>query len=91
MSNLIQADIFFFITSFSVVVFSFLMIVIFYYVIRILRDIKHISRIAKEESEIISDELSEFRINIKREGAKLKHLSNVFTKVYKKSKKVTKK
>lgn len=88
MYDLIQADIFFFITSISVILLTLLLAVIFYYVIKILKDIKHISRIASEESEIISDELSDLRRNIKKEGAKIKHLSNFFTKVHKKSKKV---
>ena len=90
MNSFIQADIFFFITSIAVVLISILLIVIFYYAIKILRDIKHISYLAREESDIISEELSNLRVNIKREGAKIKHLANFFTKVHKKSKKVAK-
>ena len=91
MDNILKADIFFFITAVAVIVLSVFLVVVFLYTIRILRDIKHISSMAKEESDIISEELSELRKNIKKGGAKLKYFLSFFDKIYRGNKKTKQK
>jgi len=51
MEELLKSDIFFFITSVSVVAVTALLIVVLIYVAEILRDIRHVSKNIKKESE----------------------------------------
>ena len=64
MDDILKADIFFFITTIATIVLSVFLVIVFFYTIRILRDIKHISSVAKEESDTISEELSELRASM---------------------------
>ena len=76
MDTLQKADVFFFLTSIAVVVVSVLLAIAFYYFIKILRDIKAITEMAKEEGEILAEELSQLRASIKEEGGKIKGFLN---------------
>jgi len=91
MDDILKADIFFFITTIAVIVLSVFLGIAFFYAIRILRDIKHISSMAKKESDVISEELSELRENIKGGGAKLKYFLSFFDKIYKGNKRIKQK
>lgn len=68
METLIQADIFFFITSISVVLATIAIGVISFYVVRILRDVKDITREARREVQHIVEDVSELREDLKEEG-----------------------
>lgn len=87
MNDFYQMHVFFFVTTVAVVILTILLAVAAVYIIKILNDIKYISRKAKTEADIIAGELSELRQNVKQEGAKLKFLSSFFNNIYKKSKK----
>lgn len=65
MTELVHADIFFFITSIAVVVISILMVIALIYVIRIIKDLSHISDLARKESEEIAKDVKEFREDIR--------------------------
>ena len=91
MDDIVKADIFFFITAIAVVVLSVFLVIVFLYTIRILRDIKHISSMARKESDIISGELSELRENIKEGGAKVKYFLSFFDKIYRGNKRIKQK
>ncbi len=66
MQNLIQSDVFFFITSVAVVLVTILVLVMFWYVIRILKNIKDVSDIVKKETIFFSGDLSGIRKKIKK-------------------------
>jgi formate-dependent nitrite reductase membrane component NrfD len=51
MEALLKSDIFFFITSVSVIAVTALLIVVLIYVAEILRDIRHVSKNVKKESD----------------------------------------
>lgn len=71
MSTLVQADIFFFITSIAVIVIAALLTVALVYAILILRDTKGITRAAKAQSELILGDIDEARRFMRSEGVKL--------------------
>lgn len=61
MEDLMKADIFFFITTIAVVVFSLLGAVMLFYGIKIARDIQKIAEIARRESEEIIKDIDDVR------------------------------
>lgn len=61
MENLIKADIFFFITTIAVVVFSIFGAILLFYGIKIARDIQKIAEIARRESEEIIKDIDDAR------------------------------
>ncbi|MBI2637536.1 MAG: hypothetical protein HYW88_01420 [Candidatus Sungbacteria bacterium] len=86
MNELLHADIFFFITGIAVVFIAVVLFIALVYVIRILNDvksvssdIKQVSEKAKEEADRVLDDVATFRGNIKKEGLRLKHLTNFFS------------
>lgn len=87
MNDFYQMHVFFFVTTIAVVLLTIVLAVAAVYIIKILKDIKYISKKAKSEADIISGELSELRQNVKQQGAKLKFFSSFFSNLYKKSKK----
>jgi predicted Holliday junction resolvase-like endonuclease len=87
MTEFAKMDVFFFVTTIAVIIFTLLVAVAAIYIIKILRDIKYITKKAKSEADIISEELSDLRDNVKTQGAKLKFFGNFFNNIYKKSKK----
>jgi uncharacterized protein YoxC len=66
MQNLIQSDVFFFITSVAVILVTILVLVMFWYIIRILKNIKDVSDIVKKETIFFSGDLSGIRKKIKK-------------------------
>lgn len=86
MDQFYKMDVFFVITTAAVIIVTVVLAVAAIYVIKILKDVKYISKKAKTEADIISGELSELRQNVKEQGAKLKHFSSFFSNIYKKSK-----
>ena len=65
MENLIQSDIFFFITSIAVIVVTIFILIILWYVVRILKNVKDVSDIIKKESFFVLNDLSGLRERIK--------------------------
>ncbi|MEK7185585.1 MAG: hypothetical protein AAB726_03115 [Patescibacteria group bacterium] len=49
-----KADIFFFITSAAVIIFTIGIIVVVFYVVRILRDMRHISKTMSQETDKVA-------------------------------------
>lgn len=72
MSDLLQADIFFFITSISVILITAALIVVFIYASQVLREVRAIVRRAKKEVGDISDDLGELRGELRKEGGRIK-------------------
>jgi hypothetical protein len=71
MDTLIQADIFFFITSIAVIVLTLLLIVLIVYGVKIARTISSITETIKKESENVVDDIAELRGRVKEEGVKV--------------------
>lgn len=61
MESVLKSDVFFFITSLSVIVLTIGLVVILVYVIRILRNVDDVSETIKEESVHIREDLHEMR------------------------------
>ena len=86
MDDFYKQDIFFFVTTISVLIVLLIIIVASIYIFKILNDIKYIAKKAKMESNLIAEDLSELRQNIKAEGSKLKILSKFFAGLYRRRK-----
>lgn len=82
METIIQADIFFFISSVAVIVFSICAIIIMIYVTRILRDMKHISKMMSQESDKLLGDIGSLREAIEVEGAKVKTIASFFLNLF---------
>ncbi len=65
MENLIHSDMFFFITSIAVVIVTIFLLVILWYILRILKNVKDVSDVVKKESIFVLSDLSSFRGKIK--------------------------
>tara|TARA_Y100001958_G_C21078570_1_gene435665 strand:+ start:599 stop:886 length:288 start_codon:yes stop_codon:yes gene_type:complete len=68
METLLKADIFFFVTTIVVIVLSIVIAVALVYVVRILRDILHVTRNVRDESDKIVADVDEFRSDMKKQG-----------------------
>lgn len=70
MEELLKSDIFFFITSVSVVAVTVLIIIVLVYIAEILRDIRHVSKNVRKESdhftEIVNEILKDFHKGTKK-------------------------
>ncbi len=75
------------VTTAAVAVLAILLAVAMVYIIKISRDIKYISQKARGGADLISQDLSELRQNVKDGGAKLKFFASFFNNLGKKSKK----
>jgi ABC-type transporter MlaC component len=81
METLMKADIFFFVTTIAVVAVTVCLVYAAYYVIRILRNVEEISEEVKAESQLVREDISDLRSNIREEGMKVKHFANFFSQV----------
>ncbi|HYC82942.1 MAG TPA: hypothetical protein VEB60_00125 [Candidatus Paceibacterota bacterium] len=77
MDNLIQADIFFFVTTVAVALIALGLSVAIYYAVKILRDVKDISTTVKEESKHLARDIEDLRANARR-GMTLAGLVGLF-------------
>lgn len=71
MNSLIQADIFFFITSIAVIVITLAVLVLLVYGIKIARTISHISESVKKQSDEILTDIHQLRERVKSESMKV--------------------
>lgn len=78
MSDLVHADIFFFITSISVIVLSLLVAVALFYVVKILRDIQAISAKIRKASDELEQDFESLRSAVKGEGVRVKTIFDLF-------------
>lgn len=61
MSEVLQANVFFFITSIAVIVFSILLCVVLYHAIKIMKSAQRIIERIEEGSEVIAEDMSNLR------------------------------
>ncbi|HUO56169.1 MAG TPA: hypothetical protein VMU27_01905 [Candidatus Paceibacterota bacterium] len=79
MSQFLEMDIFFFITTVVVVAIGILAVVILLRIWRILGHVEDISRDVSEESHLLRNDIEELRRKIGAEGFKLAHLGALGT------------
>ena len=77
METLIHADIFFFVTTIAVLMVTAVFVVVMIYAVRILRDVQHIIRRIREESDFIMEDIEELRTRLKRAGEKTTHIGQL--------------
>lgn len=77
MSEVLHANIFFFITSVAVVVFTILLCVALYYVIKIVQSVRRIVARIEEGSEVIAEDMSELR-KFFAQGSLISHILGLF-------------
>lgn len=75
MSEFAKMDIFFVVTTLTVVALGIFVALILYRVWQILGHVEHISRDISEESSLLRMDISRLRQNITEEGFKWKHIS----------------
>jgi hypothetical protein len=84
MESILKSDIFFFITSAAVIFLALIFALILVYALRILRDVKQISTIAKDQAEKFSGDLDDLRVKIREQAWKWSWsgLIGGFTKIF---------
>ena len=83
MTEFIKADVFFFVTTIVVVVLAILFAVFMYYLIGVMRNMRDISSLAKDEGKNIKEDIALLRANIKREGLRIKHFTDFMKRPHK--------
>ena len=81
METLMKADIFFFVTTVAVIAVAICLVYALYHVIRILRNVDEISSDVRAESELVREDIHELRSNIRKDGARVKHVMNFFERL----------
>lgn len=80
MNTLIHADIFFFITSIAVVIFAIGTIIVFYYIVRLMKDVKYIAEKIRLESDHVTEDIAAIRERIRNgESKALSIMARMFT------------
>jgi hypothetical protein len=77
MSEILQANIFFIITSIAVLVFTLFVCVILYHVIKILQSIRKIVSKVEEGSDVIAEDISQLRTYVV-EGSLISQIMSFF-------------
>ncbi|MDP2704867.1 MAG: hypothetical protein U1D31_01855 [Patescibacteria group bacterium] len=70
MDAVTRADTFFFVTTVAVVAVALIVVVALWYVIRILADIRGLSKKIKDEGSEVVEDVHSLRVTIKKEGKK---------------------
>ncbi len=78
MNTLVHADIFFFITTCSVVIISIILAIALVYAVMVAKNIHYVVTKIKEESDHISEDIAHARMKIKEQGAKITTLMAFF-------------
>ncbi len=78
MNNILQADIFFFISSIATVIVTIILSITGYYVILIVRDAKYITTKLRNATDDLEEKFQEVREQISEEGRKAKYIVDFF-------------
>ena len=87
MNDFLKQDIFFFVTTIAVVILTILLAILIAYLIKISNDVRYITTKAKSQADLISEDISNLRTDVKEHGAKLKYFASFFSNLMKKSNK----
>ncbi len=75
----LQMHVFFFLTSLAVVVLTVLLALILYRVLRILKNVEHISKQVSDEADAVKEDIRYMREMVRREGMKAAHVFQFIT------------
>ena len=87
MNDFLKQDLFFFVTTVAVVMFAVLGSIAMIYIIQIVKNINYIAKRARQQTDLISEDLDSLRDRVRTEGFRIKHLFNFFMNINKKGKK----
>lgn len=79
MESIVQADIFFFITTIVTVVLGVLATVLLVYLIKLVRDVYIIAEAVREETVTVIDDIEDFRKNVHSKAKRLSGILGVIT------------
>ena len=77
MTDIAKSDLFFMITSVSVVILTIIVAIVLVYAFFIIRNVKEIVKKVKEESESAIDDIRELRLKLKADGNVLRGVTGV--------------
>lgn len=77
MTEVLHANIFFFIASIATIVFSILLIVILYQLLKIIKSVRRIVERIEEGSEVLAEDMSQVR-RFFAEGSLISHILGMF-------------
>jgi len=69
MNTLVHADIFFFVTTIAIAIVAVFVIIGGIFILRILKDVRYISGVARRETDLLAADLAALRQKVKRDGA----------------------
>jgi signal transduction histidine kinase len=75
---IIQANIFFVITSIAVILVTLLVVVLLAYLVLILKDFRGVSRKVREETELIAMDINDAREHIRKKGSDISSAFDLF-------------
>ena len=78
MNEFLKMDIFFVVTTVVVVLLGAFSLLAMYYVIKILKNVEHVSENVSEESDHIKVDVSILRAKIRDEGMRVQHFLDLF-------------
>ena len=83
MDTLVKSDLFFFVTTIALVVVSLGMLAVIVYVLYILKEMKALIQLVKNETELIREDMGDLRSHVRTEGFKWSSLFIFFRKLWK--------
>ncbi|MGC9599081.1 MAG: hypothetical protein ABSE18_01725 [Minisyncoccia bacterium] len=81
MDTLIHADIFFFVTTIAVVIVGAVLAVALICLVKILSDIKKITKQVHEETTLFREDLHDLRTQVRHDGFRLQHFIDFVTRL----------
>ncbi|PIR82180.1 hypothetical protein COU20_03405 [Candidatus Kaiserbacteria bacterium CG10_big_fil_rev_8_21_14_0_10_59_10] len=89
--DFLKMDIFFVVTTLVVAVLGLFAAIALYYVVRILRNVEHISHNVAEESDNLRADIAQLRERVRAEGFRLKHVAAFVRSLFGRAARVAKK
>lgn len=83
MDDFFRMDVFFVITTVFIIILGVLLSMALYRVIRILKDVEHVSENISKESDLIQEDVAHLRAHVRKEGFRLAHLFSFFRSLVK--------
>ena len=84
MDSIVKSEIFFFITSIAVIVLSIGAAVVLVYAVRVLRDVDHVAKLVRDESDLIAKDVSRLRESAEEKGMEAGRFIKFIIKYFKK-------
>jgi hypothetical protein len=82
MDTVLQSDIFFFVTTIAVVIFTVGLLVAFVYIFRILKNLRDISTIVRTETYWLAEDIDNVRFKFQRDGFDVTDLFRFFKQIF---------